>query len=166
LETLPEDFAIPAFEDIEHRVDNQELLQSLALLREKLENFRLHCVENDIEISQREWLRVCSLVQSRSFFHQPRSKETLNLMKKKFNMNYDPFFTMLFPVGDMANHSDVPCIKVNAEEGTLTAMRNIDSKEELVFDYMPNETDEDYFYLYYGLPRIRKGWTKIDLSFD
>jgi len=166
IDTLPEDFIIPGFQDIDYRVHNDEMLQSLAELRAKLENFRQHCIENDIQISPREWLRVCSAVQSRSFFHKKRSAEAFNLLKKAVNLNYDPFFTMLFPVGDMANHSDVPSIKVNAQEGTMTALRDLESKEEIVFDYMPDKTDEDYFYLYYGLPRIRKGWTKVDVSFD
>jgi len=167
LDTLPEDFTIPGFEDnIDHRVENEHMLQHLEQLRIKIEAFRQHCIENDIDISAKEWLRVCSLVQSRSFFHKQFNKEALNLLKRKANLNYDPFFTMLFPVGDMANHSDDPCIKVDAENGTLTAIRDIETKEELVFDYMPHEIDEDHFYLYYGLPRIKKGWTKVDLSFD
>ena len=40
LDTLPEDFIIPGFQDIEHRVHNDEMLQSLAILREKLEKNR------------------------------------------------------------------------------------------------------------------------------
>ena len=75
----------------------------------------------------------------------------------KNNDSGNPFGTSMFPLIDMANHSDAPTCKFEYNDKCIrfTALKDLKKGDEVCFDYHPSFKHKESFWVFYGIGDVK-----------